>query len=37
MQAQNQYLDYLIDPSFKELYRLFVLPFPDNAHQTGYM
>ena len=37
MQAQNQYLDYLIDPSFQELYRLFVLPFPDNAHQTGYM
>ena len=32
----NQYLNYLIDPSFQEINRLFVLSFEDNAHQTSY-
>ena len=31
----NQYLDYLIDPSFQEVNRLFVLLFEDNAHWTN--
>ena len=32
----NLYLDYLIDPSFQGVNRLFVLSFEDNAHQTSY-
>ena len=28
-QAKNRYLDFLIDPSFKEVNRLFVLSFKD--------
>ena len=28
-QAQNRYLDYLTDPSFQGVNRLFVLPFKD--------
>ena len=32
IQAQNQYLDFLIDPSLQGVNRLFVLSFPDNAH-----
>ena len=32
----NQCLDYLIDPSFQGVNRLFVLSFEDNAHQTSY-
>ena len=35
----NQYSDYLTDPSFHGVNRLFVLSFGDNAHQanhTGY-
>ena len=35
VQAQNQYLDYLIDPFFQGVNRLFVLSFEDNAHQTS--
>ena len=35
VQAQNQYLDYLIDPFFQGMNRLFVLSFEDNAHQTS--
>ena len=31
----NQHLDYLIDPSFQEVNRLFVLLFEDNAHWTN--
>ena len=32
IQRQNQHLDYLIDPCFQELNRLFVLSFENNAH-----
>ena len=35
IQAQNQYLDYLIDTSFQEVNRLFVLSFEDNVQQTN--
>ena len=35
-ERQNQYLDYLIDPSFQGLYRLFVLSFEDGAQRTRY-
>ena len=36
IQAQKQYLDYLIDPSFQGLNRLFVLSFKNNTHRTSY-
>ena len=36
IQAQNQYLDYLIDPSFQGLNKVFVLSFENNAHWTSY-
>ena len=36
MPAQNQYLDYLIDPSFKGTRRSFVLLFEDNTVRTGH-
>ena len=36
MQKQNQYLDYLIDSSFQEVNRLFVLSFGNVAHRTSY-
>ena len=36
MQKQNQYLDYLIDSSFQEVNRLFVLSFGNIAHRTSY-
>ena len=32
MQVRNQYLDYLIDPSFRGVNRLFVLSFENHAH-----
>ena len=32
----NQYLDYLIDPSFQGVNRLFVFPFEDGAQRTSY-
>ena len=32
IQAQNQYLDYLVDPSFQGVNRLSVLSFQNNAH-----
>ena len=35
IQTQNQYLDYLIDPSFQGVKRLFVLSFEDNACRTS--
>ena len=35
-ERQNQYLDYLIDPSFQDVNRLFVLSFEDNAHRTRH-
>ena len=35
IERQNPYLDYLIDPSFQGVNRLFVLSFEDNAHQTS--
>ena len=36
MQTQNQYLDYLVDPVFQGVNRLFVLSFGDNAVKTGH-
>ena len=39
IQVPNPYLDYLIDPSFQGVYRLFVLSFEnstDRTVQTGY-
>ena len=35
-ETRNRYLDYLIDPSFQGVNRLFVLSFEDNTHQTSY-
>ena len=35
-QERNQYLDYLFDPSFQGVNRLFVLSFENNACQTSY-
>ena len=35
IQAQNQFLDYLIDLSFQGINSLFVLSFENNAHQTS--
>ena len=34
--GQNQYLDYLVDPSFQGFNRLSVLSFEDNATSTGH-
>ena len=34
---QNQYLDYLIDPSFQGVNRLFILSFENNAPSTSYI
>ena len=36
LSTQNQYLDYLIDPSFQGVKRLFILPFEKNAFRTGH-
>ena len=33
---QNRYLDYLIDPSFQGVNRLFLLSFEDNMARTGH-
>ena len=35
-QKQNQYLDYLIDPSFQGVNRLFGLSYEDNPHRKNY-
>ena len=35
-QAPNRYLDYLIDPSFQGVNRLFVLTFDVNTSRLGY-
>ena len=35
-QEQNRYLDYLIDPSFQGVNRLFVLIFENNRDQASY-
>ena len=36
VQAQNRHLDYLIDPNFQGVNRLFVLSFSDRTVRTGY-
>ena len=36
MKKSNQYLDYLIDPSFQGVNRLFVLSFEDEAQRASY-
>ena len=35
-ERQNQYLDYLIDPSFQRVNRLFILSFEDEAQRASY-
>ena len=35
-EAQNSYLDYLIDPIFQGVNRLFVLSFKDDDGQEGH-
>ena len=35
-QGRNQYLDYLIDPSFQGVNRVFVWTFEDNPHRTRH-
>ena len=35
IQTQNQYLNYLIDPNFQGVNRLFVLSFVNNARWTS--
>ena len=37
MQAQNTYLDYLIDPRFQGVNKLFVLSFENNNHWASYL
>ena len=32
----SQNLDYLVNPSFQVVNRVFVLPFEDNAHRISY-
>ena len=36
IKEQNRYLDYLTDPSFQELNRLFVLSFENNTDRKSY-
>ena len=36
IEIQNQYFDVLFDPSFQEVYRLFVLSCEDNAVRIGH-
>ena len=33
IKTRNQYLEYLIDPSFQGVNKLFVLSFENNTHQ----
>ena len=35
MQCQNQYLHYLMDPSFQEVNGIFILLFSDGTDRTG--
>ena len=35
-ERQNQYLDFLVDPSFQGVNRIFVLPFANETQQTSY-
>ena len=36
IERPNENLDYLVDPNFQGVNRLFVLLFEDNAHRTRY-
>ena len=36
VEQQNQYLDFLINPSFQGVNRLFVLSFENNGGRTSY-
>ena len=36
MERRNQHLDYLTDPSFQGLNRIFVWSFEDNAHRLSH-
>ena len=36
IEIPNQYLDYLIDPSFQDVSKVFVLSFEDEAQWTSY-
>ena len=35
-ERQNQYLDYLIDPNFQRVNRVFVQPFEKEAQRISY-
>ena len=35
-ERENRYLDFLIDPTFQGVHRLFVLPFENEAQRTSY-
>ena len=35
IKRQNEYLDYLIDPIFQGVNRIFVLSFENNAHKQA--
>ena len=37
MQAWKQYLEYLLDPIFQGVNRLFALSYENNAHRKSYM
>ena len=36
IERQSQYLDFLNDPRFQRVNRLFVLPFENEAQRTSY-
>ena len=36
LQTRNRYLNYLINPSFQGVNRLFVLSFENDAHRRSY-
>ena len=36
VQGRNRYLDFLIDPSFQRVSRLFALPFENNGIRASY-
>ena len=36
IERQKQYLDYIIDPGFQGVKRVFALSFENNAVRTGY-
>ena len=37
MESQNLYLDFLVDPSFQRLNKIFVLSFENNEDRTTHL